>query len=273
MHHPRGELAHRREAPVARRRFLERQELAGALLHHPLESLGFRLHLLLEAGALGDVALDRDRAAHPLVRIVEGVRVDLDHRDVPLGAAAHLQRLAAHALAAQGAGRGMLVDEQGGAAERAGAVELPELAQRLRVALPVLLLRLRVGPYRLAVGVHHAHRVGQHVEDRLELRDAAGEVLTQAFALGDVGAGEEDPATASHRDDGRAAGGDVDLLGEVGQRVREGVVDRPAARLRDIESCEVAIARVRRDQGKRPVEQGDSQRHGLEQRVEAVPFG
>ena len=62
------------------RGLLQREQLVRALLHHALEALRFRLHALLEARALGDVALDGDGAAYALVRIVQRVGVHLDHR-------------------------------------------------------------------------------------------------------------------------------------------------------------------------------------------------
>ena len=95
-----------------------------------------------------------------------------------------------------------------------------------------------------------------HVEDRLELRHAAGEVFTQLFALRDIAAGEQHAAPAArvgerherrldqpapaavlerhaHRHDGHAAGRDVHLLGQVGERVGKCVVDRAPRRLRE----------------------------------------
>ena len=96
-------------------RFLQREQLLGALLDHPLESLGFRRdalvqlggapHLLLELAReprpLRDVALDGDRAADLPRLVAERVRVHLDHGRPGLAlAAADGEGLAAHALAA-----------------------------------------------------------------------------------------------------------------------------------------------------------------------------
>ena len=87
--------------------------------------------------------------------------------------------------------------------------------------------------------------------------------------------GLDEPAPAAvlerhaHRHDGHAAGGDVDLLGQVGERVGKRVVDGPTHRLRDVDAGEIAIARVRRREHQRPVEHRHRQRHRLEQRIEA----
>ena len=94
-----------------------------------------------------------------------------------VGAATHRERLATHALAAQRARGRMLVHEQARAVDRARTIELPELAQRRRLARRMILQRLRVRAHRAALGVEHAHRVGNDVEDRFELRDAAAESL------------------------------------------------------------------------------------------------
>ena len=119
-----------------------------ALLHHALETLGFRRHSLVQLGGAArfflerfrelrlhrDVALDGDRAANLAVLVVERIRVDLDDHRRAVGAATHGERLAAHALAAQRARRRMLVHEQARAVDRARTIELPELAQRRRLA-------------------------------------------------------------------------------------------------------------------------------------------
>src|SRR5207237_607129 len=154
---------------------------------------------------------------------------------------------ATHALAAQCARGRMLVDEQGGAIECAGTIELPELAQRLRLRWCVLLQCLRVRANRVAVRIHDAHGVGKHVEDGLELGDTACEILTQLFALGDVAAGEENATCAlrisernevrldkpsaaamlernANRDDRHTTRRDIDLLCEIGERVWKCVV-------------------------------------------------
>ena len=114
----------------------------------------------------------------------------------------------------------------------------------------MILQRLRVRANRAALGVEHAHRVRNNVEDRLELRDAAREVFAELFALADVVAGEEKSAaarlvgerrrTSSRRAVVRRDAGTeraptttgtpprrgVDLVGEIGERVRKRVVDR-----------------------------------------------
>ena len=138
-----------------------------------------------------DVALDGDGAANLSVLVVQRIRVHLDDHLAAVRAAAHRERLAAHALAAQRARRRMLVHEEARAVDRARTIELPELAQRRRLARRMILQRLRVRAHGAAFGVEDAHRVGNDVEDRLELRDAAGEVFTQLFSLADVDAGEE----------------------------------------------------------------------------------
>ena len=114
-----------------------------------------------------------------------------------VGTATHGERFAAHALAAQRARRRMFVHEEARAVDRARAVELPELAQRRRLARRVILQRLRVRAHRAPLGVEHAHRVGNDVEDRFELRDVATQRLTQLFSFADVVAGEENSAPAA----------------------------------------------------------------------------
>src|SRR5439155_8071686 len=105
----------------------------------------------------------------------------------------------------------MLVHEQARAVHRSRAVELPELAKRRRLSAGMVLHRLRVRANRAAVGVENAHRVGDDVKDRLELRDATGQTLSQLLALRDVAAGKENSAAA----------------GVVGER-RERRLDQPA---------------------------------------------
>jgi hypothetical protein len=154
--------------------------------------------------------------------------------------------------ASQRARRGMLVHEEARAFHRTRAVELPELAKGRRLARGsgVILERLRVRANRSPVDVHDAHGIGNDVEDRLELRDAPPQCLTELLAFADVGPGEEDRAAAgliADRGEGRldqarpgpkveghplrgppgdAAHRGVDLFGKVGQGVGEGVVDR-----------------------------------------------
>ena len=81
----------------------------------------------------------------------------------------------------------------------------------------MVLLRLRVRAHRASVGVEHAHRIGDDVEDRLELRDVAAQRFAQLFSLADVVAGEEQSAarrtrrstsrTSSRSGAGRRGGG------------------------------------------------------------------
>ena len=186
----------------------------------------------------------------------------------------------------------MLVHEERGAGQGPGTIELPELSQRLRPRRCVLLLCLCIRPDRATVGIDDAHRIGKDVEHRLELRDAARQVFTQLLALGDVAARKQDApspvgvderdergldqpaATAmlerhTHGDDRHAARGDVHLLGQVGECVRKRIVDGASAGLRDVESREVAIARVRRDERECAVEQRNRERHSLEEGIEA----
>src|SRR5438477_6863529 len=141
----------------------------------------------------------------------------------------------------------MLVHEETGAVDRAWTIELPQLAQRRRLSTRMVLERLRIGPNGPAVRVEDADRVRNDVEDGLELRDAAGQTFTQLLPLGHVAAGEENPAPARFVDQRREGGFDqpasaamlkgntryagrrslqgcVDLIREVGQRVRERVV-------------------------------------------------
>ena len=293
---PRGQLADRRQPTVAGRRLLQCQQFAGALLHHALQPVGFGAYLLLQARALGDVALHGDRPAHPAVRVVQRIRVHLDDGGRATSPAPHLQDLATHALAAQRAGGGMLVHEQRGAVERARAVELPQLAQRLRLRLGMLELRLCIRAHRAAVGIHHAHRVGEHVEDRFQLGHAARQVFTQLLALRHVAAGKQHAARTSRIDERHERGfhqaataamleghahrhhrcaprRDVHLLREVGQRVGEGIVDRPPYRLARIKAGEVPVTRIGCHQRQRAVEHGERQGHRFEQRIEARSLG
>ena len=113
-----------------------------------------------------------------------------------VGPATDGERLAAHALTAQRARGGMLVHEQARSVDRARTVELPQLAQRRRLAGRVVRERLRVRAHRSPLGVEHAHRVGDDVEDRLELRDVSAESFAEIFSLADVVAGEEQAAAA-----------------------------------------------------------------------------
>ena len=260
VHHAGGELADGGEPTLASARFLQREQLLRALLHHPLEALGFRRHALVQAcGAPRfflerlrelrlhrHVAFDGDRAANLSVLVVERVRVDLDDHRRAVGAATDGERLAAHALAAQRARRRVLVHEQARSVDRARAVELPQLAQRRRLAGRVVRERLGVRAHRSALGVEHAHGVWNDVEDRLELRDVSAEGFAEIFSLADVVAGEEQAAPPrflgerrerrldespaergagtecaprSARVEPRSA--EVDVIGEVGERVRE----------------------------------------------------
>ena len=131
----------------------------------------------------------------------------------------------------------------------------------------MILQRLRVRAHRAPVGVEHAHRVGDDVEDRLELRDAAREILTQSFALGDVVAGEEQSASAGlvrQRGEGRLdeaapprcwkgmrAAMTVDAAqrrcrsDRSGRRARSETRRRSRPRRASVHARQVAIARVR----------------------------
>ena len=59
VHDAGGELADRGESTFARPRFLQREQLGGALLHHPLETLGFRRHPLVQLGGAPRFFLER----------------------------------------------------------------------------------------------------------------------------------------------------------------------------------------------------------------------
>ena len=59
VHDAGGELSDRGETPLARARFLEREQLVRALLHHALETLGFRRHALVELGGTARFLLER----------------------------------------------------------------------------------------------------------------------------------------------------------------------------------------------------------------------
>ena len=72
----------------------------------------------------------------------------------------------------------------------------------------------------------------------------------------------------AHRHHRHPARGDVDLLGEIGQCIRERVVDRPPDGLADVQAGQVAIACVRCDEQQRAIEHRNGQRHRFEQRVE-----
>src|SRR4051812_25138136 len=107
----------------------------------------------------------------------------------------------------------------------------------------MILLRLCVRLEHPSVGVKNSDRIRDNVEDRLELRDAAGEIFTETFSLSDVVAGEEKSAIAAcaqrseggldqpatnamlewnaRRRDGHPADGTVNLIREVSERVRK----------------------------------------------------
>ena len=213
----------------------------------------------------------------------------------PLDAAANGEGFAADALAAHGARGRMLVHEQARAGDGARAIELPELAERRRLAARVILKGLGVRSQQATLGIEDAHRVGDNVEDRLELRDAAGEIFTQTFSFGDVVAGEDESAAGfvaerregrfdeaaakavleghARRRDRHPADGAVDLIGEIGERVREGVVDRDRCGAIPLHSRQVAIAGVRRDHAQVDVEDRDRERDCLEERVETGAGG
>ena len=160
----------------------------------------------------------------------------------------------------------------------------------------MIVQRLRIRADGASLGVEDAHGVGNDVEDRLELRDAAREVVTQLFALGDVVAGEEKSALVARCRAGRCdrrehhvdhplgagarAEGDANRFGahaahdtidhvvEVGQRVRERVVDGPAERADGVGAGEIAVALVRAEEAELFVEERDCQGNVLEHRVE-----
>src|SRR5205085_6193257 len=122
--------------------------------------------------------------------------------------------------------------------------------------------RLRIRSHGAYFSIDHSDGIRYDVEDRLELSDAAGEVLPQIFAFGDVDAGEKKTtcrscraATAttralgqrregdldesstcarlerdSRRDDWHTVQGVVDLIGEIRERIGERVVDRSMRR-------------------------------------------
>ena len=171
-----------------------------------------------------------------------------------VGAAPHRERLAAHPLAAQRARRRVLVHEQ---ARARRCVRGRSSCQSSRsvdgCARRVILLRLRVRANRAALGVEHAHRVGDDVEDRLELRDAAARSSrSSSRSVTSLPAkssprpprrfgerrerGLDEPASAAvlerdaRRRDRHAAQRGVDLVGEVGERVGKRVVDRDLRR-------------------------------------------
>ena len=152
----------------------------------------------------------------------------------------------------------------------------------------MVLQRLCVRADSAALGVGHTHRIGNDVEDGLELCDASAESFSQLFALTDVVAGEENTAAArtfGEHDERRfdessaaallkwnanrarprrAAHRRVDLIGEIGERVRERVVDRDFRRLRRRNSRELAVARVRARQPQIAVKNRDRKRDRLE---------
>ncbi len=148
VHHAGGELADRGEAPFARARFLEREQLgvrSWTMRSSRSASVDTRSYSSAVRRASSSSALascvftvtSRSTVTAPRifpVLVVQRIRVDLDDQRRAFGAAAHGERLAAHALAAQRASRGMLVHEEARAVDRARAVELPELAKRRRLA-------------------------------------------------------------------------------------------------------------------------------------------
>src|SRR5689334_18577578 len=156
---------------------------------------------------------------------------------------------------------------------------------------------LRVGPDGSPLCVDNAHGVGNDVEDGFELGHAASQVFTQLLSFGDVDAGEEqatrlagsstptgfgewregdlDEATPgarlewdARRDNGYAVERAVDLVGEIGERVRKSVVDRALRGARDIETGELPIARVRADEFQIGVEGRERERDRLEEQLE-----
>jgi hypothetical protein len=236
------------------------------------------------------------RAAHDPARVAQRVGIHLDDGlgGVALRGTAHHERLATHALAAEGTRGRMFVDEQAHAVERPRQVAPPQVAQRpgLRGGArrpgrrrAAVALRLRVEPHHRALRVEDAHRLRHHVEDRLELRHVARQVSAQRLELGDV-AGDEQHAPGfvlpaergegrfdhprpplvlegdAHRAAGlRAAEDRVDLVAEVGERVREGVVDGACRALPVRELRQLAVARVRTDERECVVEDGNGQRN------------
>ena len=72
----------------------------------------------------------------------------------------------------------------------------------------------------------------------------------------------------ARRDDGHAAQRAVDLIGEIGERVRECVVDRALRGAGGVEPGQLAIARVRADEPQLGVEDRDRQRNRLEEQLE-----
>src|SRR5690242_2049219 len=121
----------------------------------------------------------------------------------------------------------------------------------------MIVKRLRIRSHGAPFSIDHSYGIRNDVEDRLELCDAAREILSQIFSFGNVDAGEKQPAPrarrrASTRPFGERREGDldetppgpclkgnsgrdyghtieriVDLIGEIRERVRERVIDRP----------------------------------------------
>ena len=110
--------------------------------------------------------------------VVKRIRVHLDDHLPSVGTALYRERLTTHALAAQCPRCRMLVHEQARPIDRARAVELPELTQGRGLSCRMIVQRLCIRPYGASLCIDDAHGVGNDVEDRLELRDAARQVFT-----------------------------------------------------------------------------------------------
>lgn len=186
----------------------------------------------------------------------------------------------------------MLMHEETGPVDGARTIELPQLTQRRRLSRRMILLSLRVRPSRSPLCVRDANRVRNDVEDRLELGDASAECFTKLFALADVDAGEKNPVStgpiSEHRE-GRldespsgptlkrntnrgnfrkSANRRVDLIGEIGERVWKRVVDRDFRRQRSGNAGQLTVASIRVHQSQIIVEDRDSERNRLEERLE-----
>src|SRR5690348_9923558 len=113
--------------------------------------------------------------------VVQRIRVHFDDDLLAVRAPLYRERLPTYALAAQRARGRMLVHEETGAVDRPWPIELPELTQCRGLARGMIVKRLRIRSHGASLSIDHSHRIRYDVEDRLELSDAASEILTQIF--------------------------------------------------------------------------------------------
>ena len=180
------------------------------------------------------------------------------------------------------------------AVQSARPLARPQFAQRARRGLAMFLLRERVRAEDVPVRVIHAHRLGQHIEDRRQLRHAAGQVTAQILPFGDVSGDDRHapcgarvanwrerrfdnprPVHAGARHADGAGNAERAHLVDRGRDVDPGVGER-FARIgprpdRVVEAGDRAIARVAHPQPRATVEHRERDGNGVVQRL--IDFG